>query len=771
MIGNRIGMKEFPNPILFPTLGFCLGIILQAYWHLPFLAPIVIMLLTITLVTKLKFVPLLLLIIALGAMRYDATNPKNPLEEYLSHEETTNEYIKGHVTDKDHLQSGDWVYIVRTESTYSFPFQVTLRVFSENDTLMIGDIISAYINLNRVDPALNPGEFDYSGYMLRNGIHGKANFSSKIKVFRNRQNLRTVLNRIKLSALGRIERVFPNNSGFVKAVLFGDRSELNEVRDTFKDAGVMHLLAISGLHIGIIYLFVFTSLRFFLSKRASIAIACIILLGYLAVCNNSPSVSRAVIMITIISLAKILERDISIIQLLSLSALLILFLNPHELFNVGFQLSFTAVYTILVITPKLGFINHHKENRYIKYLLTPIVITVSVNLLLLPIILYHFHEAPLVGVISSIPAILLFSLYFPITILVYITPVSALSQFLYPVSEQLLHLLFKLVYMTSNLLLKLDYIIFPRFLIIAFWIFIVIIPLLKHRRIVMLCFIILFSATLFYVNEFGSKRFEVVSFAVGHGDCHLIRNGNGVVMIDTGAFNKRVSEIERHVFPYLKENGIKSIDKLIITHQHNDHYGGILPLLNEVKVKELVVSSNFARSGLFKHWKSISSPIENTVVTVVDDTLHYKKGNMDLLFINPVSNYMEYSVNNQSLITKLEYKQLSILFTGDLEIEGENEVLRKYKKRLKSDVLKAGHHGAKNTIGYSFLKTVSPYLVIIPANCKKHSDFAKETLIKLKEFEIEYYITGYDGAVIITEESDRFFARTYHTHETVYLSY
>ncbi len=771
MIGSKSGMKKLPAPLFIPTLGFGLGIVIQAYVGVPYILGIAVPLLIITILTKNRLIPLLLLIMASGSLSYDIQIQRvsNPLEDYLMFTKKNVEYIEGYVTNKKTNVLGNNEYEVQTNSTNIFPFSVKLKLYSRDDILSIGDLFTSKIELELYETSMNPGQFDYAEYMRNKGIHGKGSFIGKTIVNSTKFSIPIYINILRRRVLRVINVKFQGTHGFVKAILLGERSELFETKDLFKQAGIMHLLAISGLHVGIIYLFIFTLLRLVLPKRLTILLANIVILGFWMLCYNSPSVTRAVIMILVVSIAKLLERDIGILQLLSTAALVILAVNPLELFNVGFQLSFIAVYSILVVSPCLRLINPHEENKYKKHLLNPVIVTICVNIFLLPIILYYFHEAPIVGILSSVPAILVFSFYLPVTLLILLIPFSGISNFLLPVSEIAQELLLYVSNLAGRFPFKLNFIIVPTLIIALYWLIILLVPIIK-KKVVLVILFICFTVAFILSNIWTRDKFEIISFAVGHGDCHLIRNNDDITLIDLGDFRYSTSAFERHVLPYLKAEGLSRINRLIITHQHNDHYGGLLPLLLECDVDEIIISNNFAKSRLYKHWQEVESILTDMKHTIVIDTLSIREGDLTLTLINPADNPREFSANNQSLLAKVEFNDLSMLFTGDLEIEGEVEVLQKYREYLRSDVLKAGHHGAKNTLCYEFLNAVAPHLVIIPVNQKGYSVLSDKTLNKLCACEIETYITGSDGAITIKQYEDSFRAKSYYSGNEVTVS-
>jgi competence protein ComEC len=237
------------------------------------------------------------------------------------------------------------------------------------------------------------------------------------------------------------------------------------------------------------------------------------------------------------------------------------------------------------------------------------------------------------------------------------------------------------------------------------------------------------------------------------GDLALIQTPqNETILIDTGPPEKGMNSFTRSALPYLQKNGINNIDYVLITHAHNDHYGGVLKVFENLEVENLVATDEFQNRKIWnKFTKCIE--IEQCSVLTVTDTTHIRFEKVKFKIIHPDRSFEDNNINNLSIVVRLDYRDLSILFTGDLEHEGEEYLIDNYPEFLNCDILKVGHHGSKTASSSAFIKMVDPQYAIISTAKKNRFNFPHK--ITLERFEFlgsNLMITGYDGACQIVSD-------------------
>jgi len=268
-------------------------------------------------------------------------------------------------------------------------------------------------------------------------------------------------------------------------------------------------------------------------------------------------------------------------------------------------------------------------------------------------------------------------------------------------------------------------------------------------------FAIIFLGVFFSLGRQNSNKLTITFFDCGLGDLALIQTPqNETILIDTGPSEKGMNSFTRSALPYLQKNGTKNIDYVLITHAHNDHYGGVFKVFENLEVMNLVTTDEFQNR---KIWNKFTNNIEIeqcSVLTVTDTThIHFEK--VKFKIIHPDRSYRDNNINNLSIVVRLDYKDLSVLFTGDLEHEGEEYLLKNYPEFMDCDVLKVGHHGSKTSSSPTFINMVDPQYAIISTAKKNRFNFPHIiTLEKYKFLGENLMITGYDGACQIVSDGN-----------------
>lgn len=409
-------MNFYQRPFLYITplliSGILFGMLLPEFWFwlVACVALAGVSLLSHLMSRKSVFFPLILLtFLATGGLIWNLQQHQNSIDLSSSF---VIEVVEQPVSVSNWKKGVGKVIFTKDKDTYSKVNELIL--FYSTSEFHQGDVLYVNSDLNPIVNKNNPGEFDAQSYWANKGIHfmtfvGDNSFqflennnpswmSSKIKA------LRTKITR------GNIELLGDRYGGVLNAMMFGDKSSLDqEITQSFSNAGAMHVLAVSGLHVGIILfilVFIFGRIKFLTRTQVYLmSITCIWL--YALITGFSPSVVRASLMFSIFFGAELTNRKSDSINALFFSAFIILLINPTNLFDIGFQLSYLAVLGILVVNPfisKLVYI----ENKWLRKVWEGSAVGISAQVFTIPLSLYYFHQFPNYFVLSNI-AVMAFS--------------------------------------------------------------------------------------------------------------------------------------------------------------------------------------------------------------------------------------------------------------------------------------------------------------------------------------------------------------------------
>jgi len=250
---------------------------------------------------------------------------------------------------------------------------------------------------------------------------------------------------------------------------------------------------------------------------------------------------------------------------------------------------------------------------------------------------------------------------------------------------------------------------------------------------------------------------EIVFLDIGQGDCSFIRTPSGVtILVDAGGSPYWLGDSaydpgESIVVPYLKSRGIETLDYVIVTHPHGDHFGGMFAVLRSIKVKSFI-DNGYAEGD--PNYKDLLDLVDKKNIPYEqikeNDEINIDKDIFIKVFFPPQKGFLFDSTNNSSIVFKLRYKNFSTLFTGDAEEDLENYLVSRHKKDINSTVLKVGHHGSRTSSSVRFIKTVKPEVAVIM--CGKKNFFGhphSEVVSRYNKLSIDLYVTAQEGSVMV----------------------
>lgn len=634
-----------------------------------------------------------------------------------------------------------------------------LRDAKNNQAYSFGDVVRFSGKLKDPQGKRNPGGFDYKSYLLSKGISATV-FSREIKkigVYSTNPIIKMASSlNCKISTF--YNEILPENlSSLLSGVVLGVKGNISrEILSYFSDAGVMHLFAISGLHVGIIFSAVYKLFDAFnVSHITSFIIGSFTSIFYCFLVGLTPSVLRATIMIIILFLAPIAERTYDALNSICLAAFIILLINPMYLFSVSFQLSFCATLGIIL------FFGQFRKyfSKFPVFLRDSLSVIFSAQLLVWPVSAYYFHKVSIVGFLANIFIVPIVStalvLGFIGGLAGLIIPVFGIlpvkiSGLLLLLSEKIARFSSRLPF--SNLVIPdfsiIIFALYALLLIIAFDLFEVIrIKNIKHKKVIVCALIFVIVVIIIPFNP----GLEVTFIDVGQGDSIFIKTPKGrTVLIDGGGASPYYSgdfDTGKDIIePFLYAKGIKRIDLMVFTHFDHDHAGGLISILRDFPVDKIAYGV-FSNVALFDEMKKIAADKRIKVYSLGrGDKFKLDDVYFEVLSPDKKQNTIS-NENDNSVVLKMTYNGFRFLFTGDLSIEGENNIMG-CDLDVKANILKLGHHGSSTSTSEEFLSNVQPDIAVISVgrdNTFGHP--SSKVLDLLEKRKIKTYRTDIHGAV------------------------
>ena len=551
-----------------------------------------------------------------------------------------------------------------------------------------------------------------------------------------------------------------------------------DLKDNYRKAGLIHLLVVSGTQVSIL-IGVCLSITRILNLPLWLSILITSCFNFLltVVAGAGASILRAAIRGEITLLGLLFEREKEFYTALAVSALALLIVDPLSLFDIGFQLSFAATWSLVYVAPVL----EKKMPAMLAISLGPILVTS-------PIIAFYFSQVSLGALVSNLLVLpwveFMVILGFLTTILGFIF--LPLAQVLGGTIWLMLTVLDWIAKIIASFPGACFYILAPNLFLMAgyYAALIIFVELLRKddklkitaKRIAFALF--LFAAVFVWsqlasATTYGSKELTVTFLDVGQGDSILLEVPDGKkILIDGGGVEpKRGGEKEgkdavgeKVVVPFLHRKGINSLDMVILTHPHADHLGGLNKVLEEIKVDAVLDSGQVYASRAYQRFKALvaKNQIKYTIARA-GQTIAFNPEIKGLIF-NPVLPFLTMTnsdPNNNSIVLRLVYGQVSFMLTGDMEKEGEERVLGSGFGPLTSTVLKVGHHGSNTSTSDEFLRRVNPQAAVISVGKNNRYRHPRpETLDKLQKAGVKLYRTDENGAVTVRTDGQTYTIET-----------
>lgn len=637
-----------------------------------------------------------------------------------------------------------------------------------------------------------PGEFDYSRYLALQGISATARVTSPTEIVLIRAAAVPSWQRTFDQAAQRlgdsIRSSVPDTevSSVMTALLIGDQRRIpRDLADAYTRAGVNHILSISGFHVGIIAAFITVTLVWLLTRfeylalrwnvrRIALLVAVPAMLFYLFLTGAAPATARSVIMLTIFAAALFAERERDSINTLLMAAFFLVAINPPTLFDVSFQLSFISLWGILLAVPPIMKLTGTIPSLWLRGMLQFLAVSVAASSVTILPVLFIFKVASLNGILTNFIIVPLLGYgavltgFFALPMIMLFPSISSLllwpAATLVTISNHFIIWCSSLPVLTFHGITPWDMFFF--LLVMSSMTFIN----SRLRRTVSCCLIAVIAIFLhIYAATAADGRLHITMLSVGQAESLLVRLPDGsTLLVDGGGYLHDTGHDfgQRVLAPALGALHVGRIDKMIATHNHPDHSGG-LPFV----IKNFTVGEFWSGKNVLAEVQRELDKKKVPQRTVAAGDILTLPGSVTIKMISPSGSAKtivgrdEMSENEQSLVFRLSYGSFSMIFCADAGFEAEGRMLAGGNE-LKSTVLKVGHHGSRFSTSAEFLKRIHPQLALISAGAGNRFGLpAARTLLLLGSKKIPLYRTDLDGTIeLVTDGANWSVTTPYKLH-------
>ena len=631
--------------------------------------------------------------------------------------------------------------------------RVQLTVYGESIALGPGQRIMAEVRLHRPVGFRNPGAFDYPAHLRREGILvvGSAR-GDRLEAITPDDPPWPI--RVKRWAVDTISRQLPPAAaGLLAGLLLGERATMpRDADEAFRRAGVYHVLAVSGFNVALLASCVFLTLSLLgLPRRPTAVVAGGALVAFALVVGGHPSVLRATVMGLGLLLAVLLDREPQLLNGIALAALLLLAWRPVDLWDPGFQLSFGATMGIILLAPPVtSFLTGRGWSRW---LAAPIAVSLGAQLAVTPIMLGHFNQLSLIGVLANLAVVPLAGVATALGLVALLASlISEVGAELFFNALWLLLLLLRgAVWIAASLPAAMVHLPAPMLPATAGWYAaLALLPWSASSRparrgaVALALLAGALSAWPWLRPEDG--RLRITFLDVGQGDTTLIElPGRRRILVDAGAAGPYRFDVGEHVVaPFLWNRPAGRLDVVALSHSDPDHSGGLRAVMRGLGVGEFW-ENGYWYAGSEAALRAVER--SGAIRRILARGQRLWVGDALVTVLHPAGP-ME-SENDLSLVLRLDWRGVSVLLTGDLARHGEAAVLERAEP-VRALLLKVAHHGSRFSTGAAFLEASRPAFAVISAGARnpfRHP--APETLDRLAASGARVYRTDRDGAVIV----------------------
>ena len=695
----------------------------------------------------------------------------------------------------------------------------------EDTQLQLGQSVMCEGTLNVFTHERNPGGFDAWSYYRSRNVDYQLEESSIMVLQKDTWPVREGLRQLRIRLVEQIQALMgTEDAGFLEAVLLGEKADFDEdMKAQYQMAGIAHIIAISGLHLGLLGMGIYRFLRKYtlpVLPSAFVAGTLIVLYGLLT--GMSGSCQRAIVMMLISFGGRILIRAYDMLSAMSLAALLILIFAPLQLFDAGFLLSFGAVFGVAILQElrkywkqrskvlddswgkesvkgegikkkqekeigegikkrqekEIGEGTKKRQEKEIgrktKYILRnfrdSLLTTLAIQIVTLPVLIWFYYEIPMYSIFLNLIVIPLMSLLIPVALIGIV-----ISLFWFDLGVMVMKPVTWMIHFYNALAVGSNRLPFshlvtgkPEIWQVILYVFVVAMLIalvccwgIKRVRLLMIAG--LFLSCIGGALLLGERNLKIDMLDVGQGDGLVVRTpAKQVILIDGGSSSEK--KLYQYTYrPYLLSQGITYIDMVIVSHGDSDHISGILELMEQgYPIGKLVLPDI---SDPDEHYLNLRNKAQSygIPVTYLSRGQSIVEEELVLTCIHPISGYHCEDPNEYSTTVSLTFRDFSMLFTGDLGGDAEQEVADYLNAKnlcgIESyTVLKVGHHGSKSSTSAELLNQVRPrYALISAGRNNRYGHPHKETLQSLDLYGAKIKSTQKEGAIRMETDGQTLF--------------
>ena len=603
--------------------------------------------------------------------------------------------------------------------------KILVNYYETIDKINLGDKVKIKGTLKLPSKNTVPNLFNYRKYLNNNNIYYILTASEITKIKNNTKILTHYKNKLQKYINRKKAHTYLN------IFILSNKNDLDkEVLNSYQTNGLSHLFSISGMHITLLLGTILKLLdKVSYNRYYKYILLIIILIIYMYLTDFTPSILRSGIMFILLTLNKLFNFKIKTKNIIMLTFIIIVLINPYYIYNLGFQLSYLISFYLIIFA---HIINKHKN--YFKKLFITSLISFLVSF---PIIISNYYQVNLLSILINLLFVPIISyIVLPLAFITLILPTDSLLILTMDILEGISLSLTNINYLLLELPKPSIYLIIIYYAIITL--------LLINKK----CFISLLTTIFIHKISINfNPNMEILFLDVSQGDSILLHYPHNKynILIDTGGnYNYEISK--NIIIPYLKSKGINKIDYLILTHGDYDHMGESINLIENFKVEKVIFNC-----GEFNDLeKELIKVLEKKKIKYYSCIKELNIDNSKLYFLQT----KEYdNENDNSSVIYFNYYNYKFLFMGDASTEREKDILEKYN--LKDvDFLKVGHHGSNTSSSEEFINSINPkYSLISVGKNNRYGHPNKEVLDTLNDSKI--YRTDQDGSIMFKIKKDK----------------